>query len=266
MQNEELRRIQLELEASQARYFDLYELAPVGYCILSDKGLILQANLTVANLLNVTRNKLIKTPISCFILKADQDVYYRYHKQLVESGEPQACELRMVKNDGTQFWAHLTATTTLDVDGKPVQRLTLNDITAHKQAEEALRESEDHLNKTQAIGHVGSWVWYPDTREVFWSDETYRLLGYAPKEVVPSYELFLERVHPDDRFRVSNTFNKVVYENLPYSFDFRIITPGGLERIVYSQGHAVFDESGKPRHLLGMILDISERKHIRGAT
>ncbi len=67
MQNEELRRAQRELEASQARYFDLYDLAPVGYCTLSEQGLILEVNLTAATLLGVTRSTLVKQPLTRFI-------------------------------------------------------------------------------------------------------------------------------------------------------------------------------------------------------
>ncbi len=95
MQNEELRRPQAELDAARARYFDLYDLAPVGYCTLSEKGLILEANLTAATLLGVARGALVKQPISRFILKEDQDIYYLHRKQLFETGEPQTCELRI---------------------------------------------------------------------------------------------------------------------------------------------------------------------------
>ena len=85
MQNEELRRAQAELDAARARYFDLYDLAPVGYCTVSEKGLILEANLTAATLLGVARGALVKQPFSRFILKEDQDIYYLHRKQLFET-------------------------------------------------------------------------------------------------------------------------------------------------------------------------------------
>ncbi len=138
MQNEELRRTQGELDAARERYFDLYDLAPVGYCTVSGTGLILQANLTAAILLGVSRGALVKQPLSCFILNADQDIFYLLGKQLIESGEAQSCELRMVMKDDTQFWASLAATAALDSDGTPILRVVLSDVTARKQAEEAL--------------------------------------------------------------------------------------------------------------------------------
>jgi PAS domain-containing protein len=86
MQNEELRRTQEELEASRERYFDLYDLAPVGYFTLSEQGLILEANLTAAKLLGVARSALVKQPLSRFILPEDQDIHYLHRKALLETG------------------------------------------------------------------------------------------------------------------------------------------------------------------------------------
>src|SRR5450759_2656750 len=92
MQNEELRRAQAELDAARARYFELYDLAPVGYVTISEKGLILEANLTAATLRGVARGALVKHPITGFICEEDQDIYYLHRKQLFATAEPQACE------------------------------------------------------------------------------------------------------------------------------------------------------------------------------
>jgi PAS domain-containing protein len=75
MQNEELRRAQVETSTAQARYFDFYDLAPVGYATVSEKGMILEANLTAAKLLGVVRSTLVQQSITQFILPEDQDIY-----------------------------------------------------------------------------------------------------------------------------------------------------------------------------------------------
>ena len=80
MQNEELRRVQAELEASRERYFELYDLAPIGYFTLSEQGLILEANLTAASMLGGARGALVKQPLTRFILSEDRDIYYRHRK------------------------------------------------------------------------------------------------------------------------------------------------------------------------------------------
>ena len=132
MQNEELRQTQVELHTARARYFNLYDLAPVGYCTLSKQGLIQNANLTVATLLGLPRGALVKQPLTRFILKEDQDIFYLHRKLILESGEPQSCELRMVKDDRTQFWAQLTATAAQDGDSASALRIVLSDVTGRK--------------------------------------------------------------------------------------------------------------------------------------
>ncbi len=147
MQNEEMKRTQLELVASRDQYFNFYDLSPVGYFTLNEKGLILEANLTTATLLGMVRSELVKKPIFRFIHKEDQDIYYLHGKQLFETGKPQTCELRMMKNDGTAFWAHIELTVAQDADGAPVSRIVMSDINERKLTEEVLQRTHDELEQ-----------------------------------------------------------------------------------------------------------------------
>ena len=132
MQNEELRKTQVELDATRARYFDLYDLAPVGYCTLSENGLIIENNLTAATLMGVARNALNNKPITRFIHKADQDIYYLHHKKLFETGMPQNCELRLLRPDGALLWAQINSTATHDATGAPACSAVIIDITERR--------------------------------------------------------------------------------------------------------------------------------------
>jgi diguanylate cyclase (GGDEF)-like protein/PAS domain S-box-containing protein len=168
MQNEELRRLQVELDTTRARYFDIYDLAPVGYCTLSEQGLILEANLTAATLLGVARGALASQRISRFILKADQDIFYLHRKQLLATGQRQACDLRMVMHDGTPLWAHLESVVVQCGDGVRALRTVIGDITGRKEAEARIQDLaffdslthlpnrtllRDHLTQTMKAGH-----------------------------------------------------------------------------------------------------------------
>jgi len=163
IQNQQLRQTQEELELTRSRYFDLYDLAPVGYCTLNNKGLITEANVTVADMLGVTRTELVGQSLSTFILREDQDSYYLFRRQFKESlmppsgatripaeksSERQGCDLRMISKGSTAFfWAHLLVNTLQDPEGAPVYRLTLSDITERK-------ESETLRIKFQAKSHL----------------------------------------------------------------------------------------------------------------
>jgi PAS domain S-box-containing protein len=146
MQNEELRRTQEALEASRARYFELYDLAPVGYFTLSEHGSILEANLTAATLLGSPKSVLSKTPLTRYILPEDQDIYYLHRKRLFETGEPQVFEIRMIRLNGTRFWTRVEAHVAKDAEsGAPICRVTLSDVTEPKRMEQEIRRARDEL-------------------------------------------------------------------------------------------------------------------------
>jgi diguanylate cyclase (GGDEF)-like protein/PAS domain S-box-containing protein len=138
LQNEELRQSHLALDSARARYFDLYDLAPVGYVTLGASGLIAEANLTAATLLGVHRGELVRRPLHTFVAKEDQDSFYLLCSQLRETGAPQSCEVRMNRLGDHPLWVHLMATTTTDVAGVYALRMVLTDISALKAIEHQL--------------------------------------------------------------------------------------------------------------------------------
>jgi PAS domain S-box-containing protein len=109
---------------------------------------ILEANLTAANVLGVARGALVKHSFNGFILKEDQDDYYRRRKRLFESYEPDTWELRMVKKDGTTFWAVLDAAVAQEKNGEFVSRVMLKDMTErHK-----LLDNMQRIDKLDSLG------------------------------------------------------------------------------------------------------------------
>ena len=149
MQNEELRRTQFELEIARLRYFDLYDLAPVGYCTLSEQGLILEGNLMAAKLFDCSRGDLVNKPMSRFVCKVDQDIYYLHRKRLLSTGAPQTCEVRIINNSGEPIWVNLNSSFEKDSDGVPFLRIVITDISARKQAELTLRVTEERYYSEQ---------------------------------------------------------------------------------------------------------------------
>jgi PAS domain S-box-containing protein/putative nucleotidyltransferase with HDIG domain len=145
MQNEELRRIRDELDISQARYFDFYDMAPVGYCTVRGSGLIDQVNLTAAALFGMDRALLVQQEITHFILPDDQDIFYLMRQRIIETREPQSCELRFVKQDGTQFWAHLDALAVPGDGGTPSLRVVMTDINERMLGNKALAAANKEL-------------------------------------------------------------------------------------------------------------------------
>ena len=150
LQNEELRRAQIELESSRARYFDLFDLAPVGYLTLSELGLILEANFVASKLLGLPRGALVGKWFSAFIAPPDQDAYYLFSKTVLERNILHNCTLRMLAHGGVTFWAHLEAIEATREGLSPVVRITLTDSSAQVSAHHALKTLNLELARSNA--------------------------------------------------------------------------------------------------------------------
>ena len=130
-----------------------------------------------------------------------------------------------------------------------------------KLAEAARRESEAYLAEAQRLSHTGSWAWAPATGEIrYWSEESYRLLGFDPNAGPPRFEKFFERLHSEDQVRVRQLFESAIREKTDFETDYRIVHPGGAIRYIHAVGHPVSDESGNLVEFLGTVIDITESK------
>ena len=151
MQNEELRLAQEALEESRSRYFDLYDLAPVGYVTLGEHGLIREANLSAARLIGIQRPLLLGQPLTRFILPQDQDLHYHCRQLLAATRQRQSCELRLHLADGRVLWVQLDLSFGSHIaQGQTLVYATLTDISARKTAEEALEQHRLHLESLVA--------------------------------------------------------------------------------------------------------------------
>jgi PAS domain S-box-containing protein len=155
MQNDELRRVAAELEVTMTRYFDLYDLAPVGYCTISEEGLIQEANLTASAMLKVARGGLARQPMVKFILPEDQDIFYRHRQRMFSESSSPSFELRMRPADGSPLWACLEVTLVRKTPGDSVCRIALIDISERKRAEEVQIKLQDELHQARKMESVG---------------------------------------------------------------------------------------------------------------
>ncbi len=269
IQNEELRIANVELDTVRTRYFDLYDLAPIGYCTLSENGQILEANLAAVTLLLSTRLSLIKQPIARFIIKEDQTLYYFYRKQLFETGEPQVCELRMVRKDGTLFWARLEGTVAKDADGASVIRNVISDITKSKQDENALRESRDRFREVLENSLDSSYKRNLQTNDYDYLSPVFaQISGYTPDEMKTlPIETVKGLIHPDDLAEVESMIARSMTgaTGAAYQVEYRFKHKDGHYRWFHDQFILLRDEGGQPLALIGSVRDITARKLVEEA-
>jgi PAS domain S-box-containing protein len=127
-----------------------------------------------------------------------------------------------------------------------------SDVTPFREADEMLQRREAQLAEAQALTSVGSWEWQVGSGEQSWSDETYRIIGRDPSEFEPTFEAFLDCVHPDDRDRLVREVNRSIEPGSAgtYALEHRIIRPDGEERVCSCRGRVFFDLDGTPLRMI----------------
>lgn len=136
-------------------------------------------------------------------------------------------------------------------------------ITERKEAAEKVLRSEQFLRLAEKGGNVGSWRWDMVTGENWWSPQSYVIYGVTPKEFDGSRETWISFVHPEDRLRMQSKAEEMFAICKPeFHSEFRIIRSDGSVRWIEARGLVNYDSSGNPIEMIGINIDITERKDI----
>jgi PAS domain S-box-containing protein len=168
---------------------------------------------------------------------------------------------RLLLLDGRVKHVHAIAHVLQDASGNREFVGAVTDITERKAAEEARRSSEAYLAEAQRLSHTGSWAWNAATGEPgYWSEECYRVLGYDPAEPLPLLEAFFQRILSDERAAIREQFDKAIRDKADFEVDLSFVHPTTGIRNIHSVSHAVLDQRGDLREIVGTVIDITERK------
>lgn len=256
MQNEELRSAQAALDTARARYFDLYDLAPVGYCTISGQGLIQEANLTAAVMLSVPRSTLVKKPLSHFVLPEDQDIYYRHRRQLLATDQPQVAELRLLRA-AASFWARLESTVVRDEDGASCFRVVISDIDEHRRSQQVLAESE---RKFRALAeHSPSMILISQgSHLVYANPRCGEVLGYTGAELCTPDFTLASLSAPDSDDLAKEGFQRRMVAEPCGLFACALLAKDG-HRIEVMLATSRIEYEGQPA-MLAIITDVTQRR------
>jgi formate hydrogenlyase transcriptional activator len=179
----------------------------------------------------------------------------------IETGDPCDIEHRCRRADGVYRWFHARGLPQRDIEGHVVRwYFLLTDIDRRKQAEEKLRRSEAFLHDAQRISRTGSWRHDFSSGTIIVSPELNRIFGNTVDEDASTPELSLQRIHPEDRKRIQELFERSEIQKTDFQADYRVVLPDGTIRHVHSIGLPILNESGDLVEFVGTTTDITERK------
>ena len=228
MQNDELRRLQQDLENERDKYSDLYDFSPVSYFTINAKGIILEANLTAAAMLGVERGLLIGRPFSDFIVGDDQDIFWVHRKKLFETKTRQTSELRLSPKKDSGFYA-LMESIVVQEDHKNgnLMRTAVTDIHARHQAEDALQKSEKKYRLL--VENAGDAIFIVQDGQIKFANRKANQMGNDLGVALDRIS-FVQYIHPDDRdMFLDRHAQRVKGEKLPENFPFRLVGQDGQE-------------------------------------
>ena len=188
----------------------------------------------------------------------------RHYHELAEQQDAFAAEYRVVRGDGSTVWlSGRGLVTARDAEGR-AQRLVsiMADVTEAKQAEEELRVERERLRLALGAGRMGAFELDIRTNSLWWSPETFDLFGVDAGTFVPTRDNVIEFLHPDDRADFIRRRADAIANAEPFLDEFRLLRPDGSEIWIGYQGRAEYGADGRPLRTLGIVMDISERKHV----
>ena len=246
----------------------LLEAAPDAILGVDRTGAIALANLRVEELFGYARDELVGEPVEMLVPPEARERHrgrregYQAAPRVLPMGEGQ--ELRGRREDGNEFPVEISLSP-LSANGDVFVIAIVRDVSDRKEAEAELRRTKNRLEESQRLARLGSWEWDIVANAVIWSDELFRIYGLEPGEIEPTYERFLERIHPDDREAVDQRNRKAFADHQPFEDVKRATRPDGSEFLMRTQGEVIVDPEGNPIRMLGVCEDVTVEKRAEEA-
>jgi PAS domain S-box-containing protein len=259
----ERKRSEEALSQSEERFRGVFEQGPIGLTLIGMDYRFVKVNTAFCQMLGYSEAELTTmTPLD-IVYRDDLDSTVDRVERLFESEIPiHNIEKRYVKKSGEIIWGCLNAAVIHDYEGRPLYGMgMIEDITERRRAEEELRTLSQRLSQAIRFASMGVWEWDPQANCFVWDDTTFELAG-IPKVVPLPYEQWARSVHPDDLPGAAAALLRVVREKTQESIEFRIIRPDGDFRYAYAAGGPVLDQQGEVVRVVGIAVDITERKRV----
>jgi PAS domain S-box-containing protein len=255
------------LKKSEARFRSYFDLPLQGIAITSPKKGWIEVNDRLCSILGYSREEIVLITWAEIThpddLAADVE---QFNRVLSGQIEQYTMDKRFIHKDGKVIWTRVAVGCVRESDGRVDYIVgVMEDITERKQAEEALRESQEQLRDAYRLAHIGIWNWIADTDTVTWTEELYRIAGLDPMLPAPTYAEHSNIYAPQSWDRLKVAVEKALKTGAPYQLELELIRPDGTSRWVNAFGGATYKNHGRVTGLYGTVQDITERQRAEEA-
>ncbi|MDB5111600.1 MAG: domain S-box protein [Mucilaginibacter sp.] len=262
MQNDELRSANEQLERQQIKFTGIYDLAPVGYFILSNTGRIEEVNNAGAKLFETGKNNVIYKKLQNFIAREYVDIFYRFYRQMLITRESHTCELKMIAQNGREFYAHVEGIGIHQIINSPVQcYLAIIDVTERIQAEKKLAETKERLELALEASAAGIWELELDTMKFYMDEFNYKLCSVPNGWFDGTYKTFISLMHTEDQEMVDQHFRTALNNEKKIDVVSRVLNSENQPCYVSIRGHIVAEPDAGKR-FVGIMIDITEKRRM----
>jgi len=267
VQNEDLRRAQMEVEEALRRYRDLYDGAPVGYLTLDDRDTIIQANQAASRLCSRERDELEGEDLERILVPEDGGKLWLLLRRTASTGRLLSGDFRLYRPGRPARWVHADVSLLHpSVGASSGFRVTLTDITGRAEAEEALRQSEARLVQAVRVARLGTFDYDHRSETIEHSPMMRAMTGYKLHEKITLANLF-ERVVPEDRPALERAIQAArdPAGNGVLELEYRVRRAGGGVRWLSVRSETFFEGAGTARHpvrTIGVAQEVTERKEM----
>jgi PAS domain S-box-containing protein len=254
--------LQLTLAESETKFTTIFRTSPDPIAIATrDEGRLLDVNDSLLAFFGYRRDEMVGRTAVELNLWVDLSQRLLYRTLLEQEGRVRNLEVQLFIKTG-EIKTVLLSVEAQALDGQDCLIVTHRDITARHRAEAALHQSQQRLALAQRVAQVGYWELDVASRSLTWSEMTFRNWGLDPTAAVPTYDELLQKLPVDDRDRLTHCIETTIASGQPYQIDLRPIYPDGSLHYLDARGEPVFDERGRVVKLVGVSMDITDRKRV----
>ncbi len=251
-----VRRASRILRMGEARYREMFEDHPDAMCVFDDQGRIVQVNRSMVARYGYTRDELIDMPVVELTpegLRAE--VPARIKRAL---GMATGIEWRHRRKDGSEVPVEISSRPIM-LEGQHFIISSIRDISQRKAAEADAERSIQRSNLARRIAGIGIWEWDVVHDQAHWTPEVFEAFGLEPSDNVDLADI-AGCIHPDDLESWHDSVRRCVENGVEHQIEFRVVSPDGQERWIQALGDARRDDDGRALSLLGVVLDVTDRK------